>query len=124
MMESDHHQRSQSPLYYHYTNPVNMRIKDWAGFMFHNHAYLLLHVRLGVLKGGGFYAFATNLTSLAYPVGRLDLTRFNSLAGDKGVEPLQTGSQSPARYHYANPQYKTRHIFLLNYPLFDTPKAR
>ena len=28
------------------------------------------------------------------------------LAGDKGVEPLQTRSQSPARYHYANPQYK------------------
>ena len=28
------------------------------------------------------------------------------MAGDKGVEPLQTRSQSPARYHYANPQYK------------------
>ena len=28
------------------------------------------------------------------------------MAEDKGVEPLQTRSQSPARYHYANPQYK------------------
>ncbi len=92
--------------------------------MFHNHAYLLLHVRLGVLKGGGFYAFATNLTSLAYPVGRLDLTRFNSLAGDKGVEPLQTGSQSPARYHYANPQYKTRHIFSVELPIVRFAKCR
>lgn len=35
--------------------------------MFHNHAY----------KGVGFYAFATNLTYLAYLVGRLDLTRFS-----------------------------------------------
>ena len=30
----------------------------------------------------------------------------NPMAGDKGVEPLQTRSQSPARYHYTNPQYK------------------
>ena len=30
------------------------------------------------------------------------------MAGDKGVEPLQTRSQSPARYHYANPQYLLR----------------
>ena len=30
------------------------------------------------------------------------------MAGDKGVEPLQTRSQSPARYHYANPQYMDR----------------
>ena len=28
-----------------------------------------------------------------------------AVAGDKGVEPLQTRSQSPARYHYANPLY-------------------
>ena len=32
--------------------------------------------------------------------------RLRGMAGDKGVEPLQTRSQSPARYHYANPQYK------------------
>ena len=29
------------------------------------------------------------------------------MAGDEGVEPPQTGSQSPARYHYANPQNGT-----------------
>ena len=45
--------------------------------MFHNHAYLLLHVGLKVPKGGGFYTFATNLTSLAYLIGRLDLIRFS-----------------------------------------------
>ena len=27
------------------------------------------------------------------------------MAGNRGVEPLQTRSQSPARYHYANPLY-------------------
>ena len=30
------------------------------------------------------------------------------MAGNKGVEPLQTRSQSPARYHYANPLYFAR----------------
>lgn len=35
-------------------------------------------------KGGGY----PNLTSLAYPAGRLDLIRFNTLAGAKGFEPI------------------------------------
>ena len=33
------------------------------------------------------------------------------MAGDEGVEPPQTGSQSPARCHYANPlYYKTQNF--------------
>lgn len=40
------------------------------------------------------------------------------MAGDKGVEPLQTRSQSPARYHYANPQYKQGTWSLLYYRLY------
>ena len=61
--------------------------------MFHNHAYLLFHVGLKVPKGGGFYAYATNLTSLACLVERLDLTRFihKSFQQDSNLRELITG---------------------------------
>ena len=71
----------------------------------------------------------TNLTFLTNSIGRLDLSRldlsrFNIMAGVDGFEPSECRSQSPVPYRLAIPQYITRRILcLLNYPLFYSQNA-
>ena len=118
--------------------------------MFHNHAYLFLHVGLKVPKGGDFLQrecsplhrssreVSSNFflrvspqpisRSLACLVSRLDLSFFKYLmAGVRGFEPLNTRVKVLCLSHLTTPQYigrddriRTCGILVPNQALYQT----
>lgn len=108
-MESNHHQKSQSLLYYHYTKPVCV---PPIGYSSNGK-----RKNLNTASGPYTLAFAliTGLRVSGLFFGLLE-TLFR-LAGDSGFEPLQTRSQSPPNCHYSNPQYTQDTFFSIVLPI-------